>query len=1040
MEEAQARGNLRHALSRIKQAAPSAVRAGLLFEGANVSLDPSVVDVDVARFERLVADGTLDALRQVAEVYRGDLLAGMVLDERPFEQWLSAERERLHELAIQGFARLLSHEQQAGDARAAVQTGLRLLALDPLQEPVHRAVMRLYTRLGRREAALRQYQICVEALARELDTQPASETTELYQQIVRSRTPHADYLEPEPRDDRPSVMVSADAGPPNNLPAPTAELIGRRAALTEVKELLAVHQLVTLIGVGGIGKTELALEVARQLLPEFGGGAWVADLAPLSDPALVPITVALALRLTIPAGAASAESVASRLGSRRVLIVLDNCEHVIEAAAGMADALLRGNAEVRVLATSSEALRVPGERVYAVSPLEVPPDTTQDEGDVLEAAAVKLFRARAEAVGFRVSSDARTAALVGAVCRRLDGIPLAIELAAARTATLGVEGIAARLDDRFRLLTGGHRTALPRHQTLRAALDWNYELLAPLERTVLHRLAMFVGGFALEAATAVATVGDLDAADVVNSVASLAEKSLVVVETNGGVTRYRMLETTRVYAHDKLSASGELDDVARRHAEYCRELFERAEVELDVRSAADWLASYGSQIDNARRALDWTFSPRGDAALGATLVAATVPLWVHLSLMTECRSRVERALAARGQIPPDVRRDMRLFLALGTALWHTRGVGHPDMPAALTKALDLAEQLGDTEYRLRATFALYVFRFITGDYRAALVIAEQLIRVADQASRATDGLIASRLIGAVLHILGDQAAARRRIEPMLDADFATARRAHIVRYQYDQHVVTHSYYARILWLQGFADQAMRVTERVVDYARAGDHLTSLLFALIEAACPLAFYTGDLARSERFVGLIRELSVKHGLEAWNVWAECFDSVTVIKRGDAPAGSRRLQAALRGLPEAAFHFHYTAFLAELAEGLSSAGQVTESIVLIEDTLRRADQREERWLLAELLRKKGELVLRTGAETAEAEDDFTQALDVARRQGALAWELRTAMSLAQLWRRHGKPSQARTLLESVYRRFTEGLDTADLVVAKTLLQSLQ
>src|SRR2546425_10399260 len=318
MQDAQARGNLRYTLSKIGKAPPRSARPGLVLDGLSVALDPAVVDVDVARFERLVADGRPEALEQIAGLYRGDLLAGLTLAERPFEEWLTSERERLHELAIQGLGRLLIHQQKAGTAEPAVQTGLRLLALDPLQEPVHRAVMRLYTRLGRPGAALRQYQPCGDALKRELSTQPEAETTQLYQEILRSRATRPDRAEvsgPASGDARPapvsdllstSTAAQPESPPPTNLPAPTSELIGRAAALAEVTELLGVHRLVTLIGAGGIGKTRLAPEGARGLGPSFADGGGVAELGPRSDPRLVPGTVAAALGLTLPRGAASA--------------------------------------------------------------------------------------------------------------------------------------------------------------------------------------------------------------------------------------------------------------------------------------------------------------------------------------------------------------------------------------------------------------------------------------------------------------------------------------------------------------------------------------------------------------------------------------------------------------------------------------------------------------------------------------------------------------------------------------------------------------
>src|SRR6266850_1476112 len=336
---------------------------------------------------------------------------------------------------------------------------------------------------------------------------------------------------------------AAPAHPPTNLAERVSELIGRDKDVEEIFDLIAEHRLLTLTGVGGIGKTTLGLEVARLLLPEFADGIWVAELGPLSDPGLVFVTVATALGLELTAGATSPGRVADALGSKRLLLVLDNCEHVINAAASMAEALLRTNPSTRVIATSREPLRAPGECIYRV--------------------------------------------------RRLDGMPLAIELAAARTASLGLEGLASRLDDRFRLLTGGRRTAPPRHQTLRATLDWSYELLSEPERVILRRLAVFAGPFSMEAAAAVAASPELAAPDVIEGLLGLVTKSLVVAEGEGAVARYRLLDTMRAYTLEKLGESGERARLARRHAEYYRQLFERAETESETQPSAEWLADYG---------------------------------------------------------------------------------------------------------------------------------------------------------------------------------------------------------------------------------------------------------------------------------------------------------------------------------------------------------------------------------------------------------------------------------------------------------------
>jgi predicted ATPase len=302
--------------------------------------------------------------------------------------------------------------------------------------------------------------------------------------------------------------------------------------------------------------------------------------------------------------------------------------------------------------------------------------------------------------------------------------------------------------------------------------------------------------------------------------------------------------------------------------------------------------------------------------------------------------------------------------------------------------------------------------------------------------------IGGRLIGLALHILGDQPGARRHLEPLVGVRFATARRpSHIILYQFDQRVMLECYYARVLWLQGFGDQASRLTESLVGYARTKDHLLSFLYALLFAACPIALYVGDFTTADHHVRLAFDLAARHALEMWNVWTQCFKGVLLIKRGDDSAGSRLLQAALERLPEPALHFELSLLLAELAAGLGRAGQIAEGLGVVDDALARAEQTEEGWCLAELLRTKGELHLLERVPTAveTAEKCFHRALDVARDQGALSWELRSAMSLARLWYGQQRVSHARKLLAPVYRRFTEGFETADLIAAKAFLASV-
>ncbi|HTT79512.1 MAG TPA: winged helix-turn-helix domain-containing protein, partial [Stellaceae bacterium] len=498
-----------------------------------------------------------------------------------------------------------------------------------------------------------------------------------------------------------------------NLPQPVSQLIGRDDSLAGILRLAAARRFVTLTGTGGIGKTRLAIAAARQLVPRFDGGVWLADLAPVSDADFVPAAVAAAIGLELAAGAVTAERVANALNGKTVLFVLDNCEHLIDAAAMMAEALLRANPAARVIATSREPLRAEGEQVYPVPPLDVPAANINDKTDLLGYGAVRLFVERVRAAEPQFARDGPPPVTLAAICRRLDGIPLAIELAAARAAALGIEELAVRLDERLNLLTGGRRTALPRHQTLRAMLDWSHGLLAEPERVLFRRLAIFAGWFSLEAASAVAATPDLPALDVIDGISSLVAKSLVVAEVEG-TARYRLLDTTRAYALEKLAESDEREAIARRHAEYYRDLFERTEAEWKVRPSAEWIGEYGWRLDNLRAALDWALSANGDALLGVALTAAAIPLWMQLSLLDECRNRVERALTAvDAGARRDARQEMKLWAALGGSLLFTSGAMRQIEPA-WTRALAIAEGLDDREYQLRALWGLWVYRMHSG--------------------------------------------------------------------------------------------------------------------------------------------------------------------------------------------------------------------------------------------------------------------------------------------------------------------------------------
>ena len=768
---------------------------------------------------------------------------------------------------------------------------------------------------------------------------------------------------------------------------------------------------------------------------------WLAEFSPITDPGLVPVTVAAAIGLDLGGGAVSAQRVSQALAGRRLVLVLDTCEHVISAAAALAEAVLRAGGTLHLLATSREPLRAEGEWVYPVPPLAVPAEDAEDLDDLLRCGGVRLFVERLRAAEPHFAPDRRIAATIASICRRLDGIPLAIELAAARAAVLGVEEVATHLDDRFRILTGGRRTALPRHQTLHAAIDWSYELLSEPECLILRRLAVFAGVFRLEAVSAVIATPEIAPAEVVDGIANLVAKSLVTRVAGGTVARYRLLDTMRAYALEKLIEVGERQWLARRHAEHCRDLTERAEAEWETRPTAVWPAEYAAEIDNLRAALDWAFSPDGDVQIGVALTAAAVPAWMQLSLMEECRDRVEQALAVLATIAkPDARQEMKLLAALGASRLYTRG-GVPEVASAWTRALELANSIGDPEYQKRALWGLWSFHVNGVDYRTSLSLAHRFGSLAATSLDPDDRFIGERMIAISHHNLGNQQIAQCHIERALAEPPSPARERQFIRLQLDPRVTARVHLARIQWLQGFPDRAMREAEHSVDDARAAEHAISFSYALHRAACPVALWNGDLAAAGHYADMLLDHAKRHALVHWQLYGWGYQGADSIRRGDVATGLRLLRSCFEELGETGITApRFMRFAAvDMAEGLGRAGQVADAFAAINDAIARAERTEELWQFAEFLRVKGELLLLPGAfrDGAAAEDYFRRALDRARRQGALSWELRAAASLVRLLRDQGCSAEALALLQPVYDQFTEGFETSDLKAAKALLE---
>jgi predicted ATPase/class 3 adenylate cyclase len=534
---------------------------------------------------------------------------------------------------------------------------------------------------------------------------------------------------------------------PHNLPQQVTSFVGRERELSEVRHLLDSTRLLTLTGPGGTGKTRLSLQVAADLLQGDGDGVWLVELAPLTDPALVPQAVASALSVREEPGRPLIETLVEYLMPKQLVLILDNCEHLVTACASLAETLMQACPRLRILASSREALGIPGETTYRLPSLQLPDVRHLPPVDTLtQFEAVRLFIDRATAAMPSFTVTPQNAPAVARVCHQLDGIPLAIELAAARVKVLPVEKIAERLDDRFRLLTGGSRTALPRQQTLRALIDWSYDLLSEPERALLRRLSVFAGGWTLEAAEAVCAGEEIEAWDVLDLLSRLVDKSLVVYEEHRAEARYRLMVTLRQYSRDRLLEAEEAEAVRERHWDWCVDLAEQGERELMGAAQTEWLERLEIEHDNFRAALHSALDS-GGASAGLRLGGALWRFWHLRCHLREGRDRLEAILAMPGAADRTPARAKALNGA--GALAHDQG----DFQRAAQlheESLVIARECGDPEPMAYALLSLGHVALRQGSYEQCKALYEEALSL-------WRSLGNQSFIAALLHNLGNAA-------------------------------------------------------------------------------------------------------------------------------------------------------------------------------------------------------------------------------------------------------------------------------------------
>jgi predicted ATPase/DNA-binding winged helix-turn-helix (wHTH) protein len=819
------------------------------------------------------------------------------------------------------------------------------------------------------------------------------------------------------------------------LPPRLTRIIGRDDTIRALSAQLMMCRFVSIVGPGGIGKTTVAISVAHTLLNGFNGAVFFVDLAALTDVRLVPTTVARALGLMVQTKD-PLRSLPAFIGDKKILLVLDSCEHVIDSAAMVAERVVSEAPQAHVLTTSREALRVEGEQVHLLYALDCPPeDGGLTAAGALAYPAVQLFTERAAASGYDEMLSDFNAPIVAAICRRLDGIALAIELAASRAGALGVRGVAELLDNRFGLVWHGRRTALPRHQTMNAMLDWSYNLLSQHEKPVLARLSVFVGDFKLETASFVAADADIGEGSATEAITNLVAKSLISTTELHGSTYYRLLETTRSFAAAKLAERNEAKPIARRHAKFFSE-FLRCDQLVQSRFGEHDLSGYASHIGNVRAALQWAFSDDGDVSVGVELATWAAPLFLGLSLLEECDRWCERALAGLNEAARGTRQEMILQEALALSSMYTRG-NSDQVRAAIERVLDLEEAFGDNRHRLQLLFGLNRLLLRLADLRGALGVAQQSATFAEAAKDPAGLVMADSMLGICHNFIGDQLAAQFYCER------AMARAAEpgmlIPNYIGFDHRLSAVCLARAMWLRGFPDQARRIAKSAIDELLSGVHPLSTCVSLAYAS-PVFLWSGDFRSADGYVEKLIEFAGRHSLEPYRAAGLGLKGALAIARDELKTGIDLLRGALETLTALKLNILLTDFMGALADGLRKSGQLEEAFLTINQAIGRSRDCGSTFDRAELLRVKAQvLAAMPQYGRVSAMNCLTEALAVAQAQSALALELRSTITSTCLLTEGGRRDQARHDLTLVYGRFTEGFETADLTMAHQLMQDL-
>ena len=771
------------------------------------------------------------------------------------------------------------------------------------------------------------------------------------------------------------------------LPVRPITMVGRERMVGEVSQKLRDERFVTLLGPGGIGKTTIALAVGRAATEEFGAKIHFVDFESITDPRHVAGAIATSLGLALKSKDPGPELV-DLVRAQKVLVILDSCEHVIEAVALLVEQLYQEAQHVYLLTTSREPLKVEGEHCCRVLPLDFPPDGSEQTANaLLRYPAVQLFVRRVAArAGSFLLADAE-APLVAEICRKLDGIPLAIELAAGQVAALGLENTVARLVSRLELLELSHRTAAPRHRTLKATLDWSYDLLSDAERTIFRRIAPFVGHFTIEGARSVAgEIGD-GAADMFDAIAGLVEKSLMISRIHDAHPHYRLLDTTRMYALDKLQEHGEFDPISSRHAEYVIQQLESKKEMLPTLPRTERVASYSWQLSNVRSALEWSFGSQCNEEIATRLAIASTGLFIELGLLIEWQGWAAQAITRLG----DQNKNSRQGLVR----------------------------------ELRLLSGLFLYSSWTTDIHRALDIAARSQKVALKIQDPEDMALAETMLGAANHLAGNHLVAQRHFEASLHYSASGSRAGH---HLFHHTTLSLAGMARSLLYRGLLDQSLDYAKLALEEGEKSGLPATLCRSLI-LILPVYLALEDWPRSERYITQLSDVSAAHALKPLQAIATGFRGRWLLLQNNVRDSVPLLKRASEELEAQRHEMLNMDFVGDLGVGLALSGQHEEALALVADALDAQKRGGKLLFLPALFRVKGLILASRSAEDyPDAERSLLSAIDWAQRQSAGLFELKAATDLAELLLRQQRTAEADKHLNAALDRMPGGIVSPD------------